>query len=291
MATTRSTAKNLRTQLLLGTSENDVATLAYGLINPKTKDVALQTNRQGGVKQFVEEQFVDYDTADSVSVIGIGGATFATTTALVHHMRTPAGVVYGLANIGVQTTIPVMAAAGLDIKGVQTTGIGTEIFSNFVGASGSPFCVGFDKAFYFRVSITVANASGAAVLIAGFRKAEVNVLSYLNYTEYAAIGAIAGGTAAAAINTSTKLNSGSTVATITGNTWADAATKVFEIRVSYAGVVSYLINGAPPTTVASPAIALTDGVQVIPFVVINQFTTSTDVTGVCTINSWEFGYQ
>jgi hypothetical protein len=291
MATTRSTAKNLRTQLLLGTSENDVATLAYGLINPKTKDVALQTNRQGGVKQFVEESFVDYDTADSVSVIGIGGAAFATTTALVHHMRTPAGVVYGLANIGVQTTIPVMAAAGLDIKGVQTTGIGTEIFSNFVGASGSPFCVGFDKAFYFKVSITVANASGAAVLIAGFRKAEVNALSYLNYTEYAAIGAIAGGVAAAAINTSTKLNGGSTVATNTTNTWADAATKVFEIRVSSAGVVSYLINGAPPTTVASPAIALTDGVQVIPFVALNQYTTSTDVTGICTINSWEFGYQ
>lgn len=290
MATTRSTAKNLRTQLLLGTSENDVATLAYGLINPKTKDVALQVNRQGGVKQFVEESFVDYDTADSVAVIGTGGAAFASTTTLVHNMHTPAGVIYSLANIGVQTTIPVMAAAGLDIKGVQTTGIGTEIFGNFVGATGSPFVVGYDKAFFFRVSITVANASGAAVLVSGFRRAEVNVLSYLNYTEYAAIGAIAGGVATAAINTSTRLASGTVIATDTTNTWADAATKVFEIRVSSAGVVSYLINGAPPTTVASPAFTFTDGVPVIPFVALNQYNTS-DATGVCTINSWEFGYQ
>ena len=66
---------------------------------------------------------------------------------------------------------------------------------------------------------------------------------------------------------------------------------MFEIRVSSAGVVSYLINGAPPTTVASTAFTFTDGVPVIPFVALNQFTTGTDVTGVCTINSWEFGYQ
>lgn len=290
MATTRSTAKNLRTQLLLGTSENDVATLAYGLINPKTKDVALQVNRQGGVKQFVEESFADYRTTDKVSAINHSGAAPTLTTAAVNLLFSPAGNIYSVVNIGAKlsTEFPVIVAAGLDIQLPQTAAFGSELFTNFVLATGSPFVVGYDKAFYFRVSITVEDASGAAWLQAGFRKAEASAVAYTSYTEYAAIGPVAGGVATAAIKTSTRLASATAVVTDTTNTWADAATKVFEIRVSSAGVVSYLINGAPPTTVASPVFTFTDGIGVIPFVSLSQHA---DLTGACTINSWEFGYQ
>lgn len=290
MISTRQTAKNLRKTLGLRTSENDIATLAYGIINPKTKAVIVGANAQGGVggieTQGWKEDFAAYDTNDSVSVIGLTGLARATTTGLVHRMYTPGGLKYSLGNIGVQTTSPVMAAAGLDIRGVETNAIGTEIFSHFVGATGRPFIIGNDPAFYFKASITIADISGATVLIAGFRRAEANNITYTSYLDYGAIGTIASADPGA-INIAQEINNAGTAPTDTTDTWADAATKVLEIRVSATGVVSYLVNGVAPTVVPA-AQTFDDGDPVIPFL---HFIQHTDIAGLITLNSWEVGFS
>ena len=228
----------------------------------------------------------DFDTngVRDFTVLGIGGAAFATTTALVHHGYSAEGYIYGVANIGVQTTPPVAVAAGLDIQGVATGSIGTEIFTNFLGASGRPFIIGKDADFFFRTSITVADISGAAVLLAGFRKAGINNVTYTSYADYAAIGTIAGGVATGAINIATE-NDGSGSPTDTTDTWADGATKTFEVRVSASGVVTFLINGVAPTVPASQT--FDSGDAVIPFV---HFIQHADIAGAVTIGRWEVGY-
>ena len=285
MPTSRSTAKDYRRTQLLSTSENDISTFAYGLIDPSTKKLVRHVNRQGGVKATINERFADYDANDSVSFILPSGAARPTTTAVVSHMYTPGGNVYGVASIGTQTLTPVMTAAGLDISSDQVDTEGVEIFSNFAGATGSPFVVGYDPAFFFRVSLTCADASGAAVLIAGFRRAEVNNVTYTSYSDYAAIGLIAGGVAAGAINIVYE-NDASGSPTNTTDTWADTETKVFEIKVSGAGVITYKNNGAAPTTTLAGT--FDDGDPVIPFVHLVQHG---DLSGAVTINSWEVGYQ
>lgn len=285
MPTSRTTAKNLRRSLNLGTSEPDVATLSYGILNPRSKTPILSANTQGGLKRQIRENFADYGTNHAVSLILPSGAARPTTTAVVSHMYTPGGNIYGVASIGAQTLTPVMAAAGLDISSDQTADEGVEIFSHFAGATGSPFVIGYDPAFFFRVSLTVADASGAAVLLAGFRRAAVNDVSYLAYADYASIGLIAGGVAAGAINIAAE-NDGSGSPTDTTDTWADAATKVFEINVSGTGAVTFKNNGAAPTTTA--AFSFDDGDPVIPFVHLVQHA---DLSGAVTINSWEVGFQ
>lgn len=233
----------------------------------------------------VYEDFAATDTNDAVSVIQPTGAARATTTGLLHHMYTPGGNIFGCANIGVQTTSPVMAAAGLDIRGVETNAIGTEIFSNFAGATGRPFIVGNDPAFIFRVSLSIADISGATVLLAGFRRAEANNITYTSYLDYGAIGVIASADPGA-INIAQEINNAGTAPTDTTDTWADAATKVLEILVSSAGVITYRINGSAPTVTAAQT--FDDGDPVIPFV---HFIQHTDIAGAVTINSWEAGPQ
>lgn len=251
-------------------------------IDPVTRQLVTPFNSR---RRYVYENFAALDTNDAVTVLQTTGAARATTTGLMHLMATPAGNVFGCANIGVQTTSPVMAAAGLDIRGVETNAIGTEIFSHGPLMSGKPFIVGNDPGFFFRVSITIADISGATVLLAGFRRAEANNITYTSYLDYASIGTIASA-ATGAINIAQEINNAGTSPTDTTNTWADGATKVFEIRVSALGVVTYLINGAAPTVTAAQT--FDDGDPLIPFV---HFIQHTDIAGEVTINSWEAGHQ
>lgn len=265
------------------------ATVALALVNPQTGAIGMTVDRAGNTvaasragNRVISENFTAYDTNDAVSVLQLTGAARATTTALVHRMTSPGGYLYSLANIGVQTTSPVMAAAGLDIRGVETNAIGTEIFTHLAGATGTPFIVGNDPGFFLRVSLTVEDISGAGVLLAGFRRAEVNNITYTSYADYGAIGVIAGD---GAINIAQEINAAGTAPTDTTNTWADTATKVFEIRVDAAGKVTYLINGAAPTVTAAQT--FDDGDPLVCFL---HFIQASDIAGAVTLNSWECGY-
>jgi hypothetical protein len=286
-------ANNVRALLGLDAAPISAADIASGLvdkygrlgayIDPTTRLLTQPGNLRN---RRVVEDFAALDANDAVSVIQPTGAARASTTGLLHHLYTPGGNIFGCANIGVQTTSPVMSAAGLDIAGATTNAIGTELFTNFAGATGRPFIVGLDPAFFFRVSLTIADISGATVLLAGFRRAEANNITYTSYADYGAIGTIASA-ATGAINIAQEINGAGTSPTDTTNTWADGETKILEIRVSATGVVSYTINGAAPTVVPDPQ-TFDDGDPLIPFV---HFIQHTDDAGAITINSWEVGHQ
>lgn len=272
---------------LLDSADDDIGIYVRNgfLYNRNGTVVAELTTGGGGLRRTVSENFAALGTNDAVQVLQVTGAARATTTGLMHLMTTPGGYVFGCANIGVQTTSPVMAAAGLDIRGVETAAIGTELFSHGPLPTGKPFCVGKDPAFYFRVSITIADISGAGVLIAGFRRAEANNITYTSYLDYASIGVIASADPGA-INIAQEINNAGTAPTDTTDTWADAATKVLEIRVSAGGVVTYLINGVAPTVTAAQTFDAGD--PIVPFV---HFIQSSDIAGEVTINDWQVGLQ
>lgn len=270
--------------------------VASALMNPVTGARGLSVDRFGNLvagaggsirPQRVYEDFAAYRTADTVSVINPSGVAFATTTAMVHHMYTPSGNIFSLGNIGVQTTIPVMVAAGLDIRGVETNAIGTELFTHFVGATGRPFVIGRDPGFFLKASVTVEDISGAAVLIFGFRNAAVNNVTYTGYTDYVVIGVLTTA-ATAAIKIASELG-GSGIAgnpIDTTDTWADGATKIIEVRVNSAGVASFFINGVAPTVTTALGV-FTDGIPVIPFI---HFIQDTTIAGAITLNQYEVDY-
>lgn len=251
----------------------------YAYIDPAT-GILIQTANL--LNRRVYEDFAGLGTTDQISIIQPSGAARATTTAMLLHMYTPNANVFGCANIGVQTTSPAVIAAGLDIQGVNTNAIGTELFSNFAGATGRPFCVGRDPAFFFRVTIALDDVSGVGVLVAGFRRAEVNNITYTSYLDYGSIGLI---TTDGKITIAQEINNAGTAPTDTTDTWADAATKTLEIRVSSAGVITYLINGVAPTVTAAQTFDAGD--PVIPFV---HFIQSTDIA-VPVITEWVAGAQ
>jgi hypothetical protein len=279
-----------RVRQQLGTEPiHPFAQFAHAIVD-KNGNIAAYSDKAGRLitspkaRNIISENFTAHGTNDAVTILGLGGAAFATTTALVHRMTSPAGYKYSIANIGVQTTPPVMAASGLNIAGVATNAIGIEMFSHFAGADGTPFIVGKDPAFFFRVSLTIDDISGATVLLAGFRRAEVNNLTYTSYADYGAIGTIASA-ATGAINIAQEINGAGTSPTDTTDTWADAATKVLEIRVSASGVVTYLINGVAPTVTAAQTFDAGD--PLVPFI---HFINHTDVAALVTVNSFEVGY-
>ena len=84
------------------------------------------------------------------------------------------------------------------------------------------------------------------------------------------------------INTETIKNAGATVTTDTTLTdWADLATHTVQVKVSATGAVTYLYDGAEPTTVV--AYSFDDAEVVVPFV---YFLHNTDIGETTGITNW-----
>jgi hypothetical protein len=207
-------------------------------------------------------------TAGDLNVLRLPGATFE------YHIK------------GTQTLVaPVLTAVGLDIGMDQTSTDGIELTHGITARCPVAFVVGTDPAFFVRAVIKVADASGANPLVIGFRKAEAYQALVASYADYAVIGAI--GTANPnTIQTTTEAAGGGATTTDTTNTWADGATKELKVLVSAAGVVTYQINNAAPTTVA--AFSFTAADVVVPFLF---FLNAADVAGLVEIIDWEVGLQ
>lgn len=88
---------------------------------------------------------------------------------------------------------PVSATTGLEIGGDQTNGDGFEINlqnpnnsdAKFLFTSGSE-----PVGFYIEAQFTVADVSGAAELLVGFRKNAAVAPARATYTDYALIGLV-----------------------------------------------------------------------------------------------------
>lgn len=290
-------ARALRRSLGIRTSENDIACLSYANVNPINGATGPVVDKGGRFHnaangKTVSENFQALDTADQIAMLTATGLVRANTANLLHHLYTPGGNILGVANLGTQTTAPTIVAAGLDIGGVATDDIGHEIFSHFAGATGRPFVVGHDPAFYFKATLTIADISGTDTLLIGFRRAEVNNGTLASYADYIGVGVnTAANPGALKLISEVNGSAPSNYPVDTTQTLADATLLTVKVKVSAAGAVTFeLATGsnalAAPTV--TEAATLDDGDPVIPFI---HFLNSSDLAGSVVIGSWEAGYQ
>lgn len=189
--------------------------------------------------------------------------------------------------IGTQTIIaPRMDSSGLLVSGDLTVAEGYEY--NFGAArtnSRHAFTIGTSPAFQFELRMRIATMAGAAPYVFGFRKVAANNAVFNDYTDYATIGMIAG-TSATQVVTSTELNAGGNTITNCTDLWGgDGTTNTLTVKVSAAGVVTYLLNGVAPTVVA--AFTFDNADVVVPFIRITHSATP----GAVELVSMKIGYQ
>jgi hypothetical protein len=169
--------------------------------------------------------------------------------------------------IGTQTIIkPTMDNSGLLCSLDLTNTDGVEY--NFGAArtlSEYAFTIGTSAAFFFEVTMTIADISGGNPYIMGFRKAEANNATYSSYTDYYALGMIAG-TSATNITLTSELNGGGQTLQDSGDAWTggDGGTTTLRVLVSAAGVVTATIDGGAPSTPLAYTFDNTD--VVCPFI-------------------------
>ena len=243
------------------------------------------------LERVVVEDFNALDTTDQVALILPSGAAAAGTTGTVNHLYSPGGKVYCCAAVGAgQTLFPAIVAAGLDIGGDQADDEGWEIWSNFAGASGKPFIIGKDPAFYFTCKIEIGDADGLDFLMVGLRRAGPHLATFTDILDYSSFGV---STAAdpMAIKLLTGLN-GTDTNTDTTQTLAQATAVQFKVLVSAAGVVTFQHDIVTPGTLSAPtttvAQTLDNGDPVIPFV---RFLNVAAFADNVIIHKWDAGFQ
>jgi hypothetical protein len=243
----------------------------------------------------VEDFENNYEATEDPAAIQADGTVASGTAAEVNILHLKSGNLQYSA-LGTQTiTVPVMitdavnSLVALNIGMDQTDDDGVNIWSHYgPGASGRPFVIGSDAAFYALWKWSVQDVSGTDDLHFGFRRAEIPNAAFDNYLD--AAGFHVSGTT---VNLETILNNAGTTTTDTTDAVADAArTYTFKVLVSAAGVVTYQHDIASEGTLAAPtsvaAFTFDDGDPVIPFIF---FLNSADVAGEVAIYKWEVGYQ
>ena len=227
--------------------------------------------------------YEDFCTPFSLVNSNIGGAwrgtagdlnmiSFASGNSFLMHVK------------GTQTLLgPIWLNPGLNIAQDLTDNDGMEYVAATVANSGNPtqFTIGTDPPFYCRARFTIADVSGTDDCAVGFRKLAAGQANLDDFTDMAVLNVIAGD-----INIETILNNAATTTTDTTNNWADTETHSLAVFVTKAGVVTYQIDDAAPTTVA--AFTFDSGDVVVPFIFFLHATTS---PGAISLLEWECGYQ
>jgi hypothetical protein len=135
-------------------------------------------------------------------------------------------------------------------------------------------------AFFFRTQLQLATANGATVTF-GFRKLAANNATLSSYTDFAAIGLVAG-----EFETQTQIATGGVITTDTTQAAVNATMFQLTVLVDSYGNVTYQINGVTP--VVTVAYQFQNGITVMPFLRITQNATTT-ATASC--NYIECGFQ
>lgn len=231
----------------------------------------------------VNELYNNFKSEYFVGASESGKALPVTTDAVVNTMTFKDGTQLKVRNINAQTLIlPAPSNLGLDIAGDQTATDGWEISPTYAGNTNDPFLftVGTSAPFYFKATLNIANVSGTAECLIGFRKNAAFAAALSTYTDYALVNANAGN-----IFTSTRLASASAVNVDSTINVADGVSITFEVRVDQFGVVQFLIDGVNPTVDQDYTFA--NGTIVMPFVRLIQ---DTDLTGAVYLSNVEIGY-
>ena len=187
--------------------------------------------------------------------------------------------------------VPVKSAGvGLVIPNDNTANEGIEMtVSDSLNSTGPCYTIGTDAAFRIDVKFKITDVSDYDVACVGFRKqaaytaaVEAHAELITDYDDVALLNVNAGD-----IFTGTRLNAGTGTLTDTTDNWADTATKTLSVLVSSAGVTTFQIDGAAPTTTQTHT--FDDGDVVIPFVAFTKAATSGDTPP--TLVSWFSGHQ
>lgn len=212
---------------------------------------------------------------------GIGGGA-ATGTAGDENVLMLPTTAFEYHILGTQTILaPKITASGLDLGSMdQTANDGLELNHGVLSSQIPSFIVGTDAGFFFRTRFSIADVSGTDDCAIGFRKVEANQANIDDYADMATLNVISGD-----IKIETIVGGAATVSTDTTDNWADLATHELQVNVSADGVVTYLIDGAAPSTTA--AYTFTDGLNVMPFF---YFLQDTDIAGTVPLMVWECGY-
>src|SRR5574343_516712 len=164
-----------------------------------------------------------------------------------------------------QDIVPDMDAGSLDIGADQTDNDGAMLLWGLAGATGRPYVIGSDPAFYMCTTAAFADATGIDQnIMAGLvvvASGDAFNADFEALDEYAGIGIL--GTAAAGV----------TAEDITIKTETD-------------GAATYTVNGSAPTTTA--AYSFRDDVSVVPFI---TYLHTNDLAGEIDLYKVEVGYQ
>ena len=246
----------------------------------------------GGINKTFTNSFTPNGIAATpAAILTIAGLVSSAVAQQLNLLYLENGQTFIFAQSTAQTVLPIMSAVGLEIGCDLVSGEAIELFTGVLGATGAPFVVGVDPAFKFCVTATVTDASGVSDLHIGFRDANVTQTATIgSYLNYATIG-LEGTSNPNTIQIMTG-NDGTDTVTDTTDTMADGDNDKFCVLVSAAGVVTYTVDGAAPTTTA--AFTFDDGDSVIPFL---QFQHGGDVASeggvipAVELTEWEVAYQ
>jgi hypothetical protein len=174
-----------------------------------------------------------------------------------------------------ETLTPDMDAGSLDIAGDLVENDGAYLIWGLNGASGSPFTVGRDPAFYMCTKYAISGTTTNAVsgidqnVMAGFMEVGNNEAWNADFearNSYAGIGVL--GTAASGLTlediyTKTEDDGTGVVSTDTTDSCTENTAQTLCTYVSATGAVTYTINGQAPTV--SVAFTFDDNISVVPF--------------------------
>ena len=135
-------------------------------------------------------------------------------------------------------------------------------------------------AFFLKGQFKIATVAGCTLEM-GFRKLAADNATLSSYTDFAAIGSIAG-----EIESQTQIASGGVITTDSTQAVANATSFEIAVLVDSFGNVTYQLNGQAPTTVV--AYQFQNNITVMPFLRIIQNSTTT-ATASC--NYFECGFQ
>lgn len=190
--------------------------------------------------------------------------------------------------IGTQTIIaPRMAVLGLTVSLDATIAEGAEYNFGARPNAKHAYTIGTSPAFFMEATVFITDLSGCTPCLLGFRKVEANQAVIATYTDYATIG-MNNAISATNVITFTELNGGGTISTDTTDAWGtgNASSAVLKVLVSGAGVVTYTIDGAAPST--SVAFSFDAAEVVMPFF---HFLNGADVAGPVNWSTLKIGFQ
>lgn len=203
------------------------------------KQVGRKTRDLNRLSSNVEEYFVDR----AIAMWPLGNVLPVSTDALTNVVKVWDATLYAR-NINAQTLLaPTTVATGLSIAGDLTATDGFDIGLNEPNQARARHVFKVDSeaaGFFIEAQFTVADVSGVAELLIGFRKLGASAAAISSYTDYAYVG-ING----ASIYSRTRLNNGTASAVDSTSTVADGVAIVLRVDVSKNGVTKFWTNVSP----------------------------------------------